>query len=173
MGLIDKLETIKLDITDIRKSLQGHASVLLYDTLSHKKADVFKDHDCVVVLYESTIGYKQQGHYVVLLKRGENVTYFSSLGKSPQDELSILELNATPKFSKILGKNYNYNRVALQNKADYQINTCGLWVIARCLLQELTNSAFIRLFKTNLRTTDEKISFATLLLLKKMTEVLL
>ena len=167
MGIIDFLETKKFDITEIRRVLQNHATVLLYETLSNKHKDVFKKHKCVVVLYESDIGGRRQGHYVVLINSREGVTYFSSLGRSPQDELDALQLAETPKFAKILGKNYTYNRIALQNKRDYKINTCGLWVVARCLLHTLTNTEFIKLFKRSLRTTDEKISFASLLLLKK------
>lgn len=171
MDLIGVLETKKLDITDVRKILQGHATVVLYKTLSHTQ-DVFKTHDCVVVLYESSIGGRKQGHYVVLLKVGGSVTYFSSLGKSPQDELKLLKLNETPKFAKILGKKYTYNRTALQNKSDYTVNTCGLWAIARCLLHDLDNSRFVRLFRSPLRTTDEKIAFANLLLLKNNSDTI-
>ena len=170
MDIITAIETTKLDITVIRKLLAGHASVLLYKTLASKSGDVFSEHDCVVVLYESKIGKRRLGHYVALIKRNDKIEYFSSLGKSPEDELDRLGLGETPKFASILrgsGTAYSYNRIAVQNRSDYEINTCGLWVVARCLLRKLSNAQFIRLFKSNQKTSDEKIAMATLLLLKR------
>ena len=82
-----------MSIENLRKYLPNYAKAVLYKTLSSSKNDVFADgKTCVVVLYETTINKKKQGHFVLLIDRKNYVEYFSSLGKSPRDELNELEL---------------------------------------------------------------------------------
>ena len=162
---ISELETVQMDIRDIRKYLPSRCKALLYKTLSNSKKKVFADHDAVVVLYESKIGGKKQGHYICLINRGNSVEYFSSMGRGPNDELQQLQLAESPKFADILGKNYTYNKRALQNSRNYKVNTCGLWVIARCLLRDKSISDFVKLFgKQTISDPDEAIARFSLLL---------
>ena len=98
------LKTLKskpMDITDLRKYLPDYAKAVLYKTLSSSKKAVFAGgKSCVVVLYETTINRQKQGHFVVLIDRQSHIEYFSSLGKSPQDELGELQsTNSNSKFS--------------------------------------------------------------------------
>ena len=161
------LKTRKMDITEIRKYLPNYARAILYKTLSSSKKDVFAGGTtCVVVLYESTINKKRQGHYIALIDRGNHIEYFSSLGRGPRDELNEMELSESKKFRQILGNRYKYNKHPLQNQRDYSINTCGLFTIARCLLKNYKLRDFVQIFKTPPRTPDDIISLMSLLLVK-------
>lgn len=160
---LSQLKTVPMEISDLRKYLPPHCKAVLYNSLSPNDLD---KHEAVVVLYESKIRGVQQGHYVVLLQNGKTVEYFSSLGRGPNDELQQLGLKGTPKFQQLLGKRYKYNKTPLQNQADYRVEDCGRWVIARCLLRKMTLRKFVQLFKSTPRTPDDKITFMSLLLAK-------
>ena len=162
MNIIRQLETHAMDIREVRKYLASHSKALLYETLSKSKNYLFKNHKCVIVLYESR--KLKQGHYVALINRGKNVEYFSSLGMPPRDELTKLKLGESPKFQELLKNNFTYNRTALQNQSDYKINTCGWFCIARCLLYELSITEFVQLFKSRSKSPDEIIARMALLL---------
>ena len=164
MGSLNELKTTPMSIEDLRKFLPKNAKAVLYKTLSSSKKDVFSDHDCVVVLYETKINNKKQGHYISLIDRGGYVEYFSSLGKGPTVELSELELKETNKFKQILGNNYRYSKIMLQNQANYTINDCGLFCIARILLKNKKLRDFVKILKTKPKNTDDSISLMSLLL---------
>ena len=162
MNILLELETHPMDIREVRKYLPHHSKAVLYKTLSNSKEYLFKNHKCVIVLYESR--KLKQGHYVALINRGDHVAYFSSLGLPPRDELTKLKLGESPKFQKVLKSNYSYNKTALQNISDYKINTCGWFCIARCLLHKLPIAKFVKLFKTRNASPDEMIARMSLLL---------
>lgn len=166
MATIRELKSTPMSIEDVRKFLPKNAKAVLYKTLSSSKRDVFKNHDCVIVLYETKINNKTQGHYVVLIDRGQYTEYFSSLGKGPNMELAEMKLTESNKFKQILGNNYRYNKTMLQNQANYTINTCGLFCIARILLKDKKIRDFVKLIKTRPRTTDDIISLMSLLLVR-------
>ena len=168
--IVQHMEETKLDITELRKYLPSYAKAVLYKTLSSSKKEAFGNHRCIVVLYESTIGGKKQGHYVVLVRSGDSVSYFSSLGRSPRDELQALKLDESAKFAKILGKSYSYNKTPLQNSRNYKINTCGLFAIARCLLADQSNREFVRFYKRRSVADSDQLVGITTLLLKKFVE---
>lgn len=163
---LKELKSQPMSIENLRKFLPGYAKAVLYKTLSSTKKDVFANHDCVVVLYETEINKKKQGHFVVLIDRGHYTEYFSSLGKAPTAELGEMGLNETNKFKQILGNNYRYNKTPLQNQANYTINDCGLFCIARVLLKEKKIRDFVKLLRTRPRTSDDQIALMTLLLVR-------
>ena len=162
MNIILQMETHPMDIREVRKYLTFHSKAVLYNTLSKSKDYLFKNHKCVIVLYESR--KLKQGHYVALINRGKSVEYFSSLGMPPRDELTKLKLGESPKFQELLKNNFSYNRTALQNQSDYRINTCGWYCIARCLLHTLSIAEFVKLFKSRTRSPDEIVAKMCLLL---------
>lgn len=162
MNIIHQLETHPMDIREVRKYLPAHSKAVLYSTLGKSKDYTFKNHQCIIVLYESR--KLKEGHYVALINRGKHVEYFSSLGLPPRDELTKLKLGESPKFQELLKNNYAYNRTALQNQSDYKINTCGWFCIARCLLHELPIADFVQLFKSRTRSPDEIIARMSVLL---------
>ena len=153
-----------LGLEKLRSILPEDSKAVLYETLRGKKrADVFKNLNSLVVLYETKIGGKKQGHWVVLIPRAHSLEYFSSLGRSPTDEMNALHQNPTV-FRELLGKNFTYNRKKLQLDS-YKVEDCGYWCIARAILHELKLSAFQRLFTPRpLRSSDEVLAVMSALL---------
>ena len=153
-----------LGLEKLRSLLPKDSKAVLYESLRNKtRAQVFKNIDSLVVLYETKIGNKTQGHYVVLVPRAHSIEYFSSLGRSPTDEMSSLHQDPTV-FKKLLGKGYTYNRKKLQLQS-YSVEDCGYWAIARCILHELKLSSFQRLFTPrSLKSSDEVLGVMSLLL---------
>ena len=153
-----------LGLEKLRSLLPDDSKAVLYESLRGKKrADVFKNLSSLVVLYETKIGGKKQGHYILLLPRAHSLEYFSSLARSPTDEMNALHQNPTI-FKELLGKNYTWNRKKLQLDS-YRIEDCGFWVVARAILHELKLSAFQRLFTPRaLRSSDEVLAVMSALL---------
>lgn len=153
-----------LGLEKLRSLLPKQSKAVLYETLrNQKRSNVFQNLDSLVVLYETKVDNKKTGHYVVLIPRSHSIEYFSSLGRSPTDEMSALHQDPTI-FKELLGKNYTYNRKKLQLQT-YEVEDCGYWCIARCILHELKVSAFQRLFTPrSLKSSDEVLSVMSLLL---------
>ena len=153
-----------LGLEKLRSILPEDSKAVLYETLRGKKrADVFKNLNSLVVLYETKIGGKKEGHWVVLIPRAHSLEYFSSLGRSPMDEMNALHQNPTV-FRELLGKNFTYNRKKLQLDS-YKVEDCGYWCIARAILHELKLPAFQRLFTPRpLRSSDEVLAVMSALL---------
>lgn len=96
----------------------------------------------VAILYQITPNY---GHWTLLLKTPEGVTFFDSYGFQPDKEfkfvyqqphylaLRLLEL------SKIVP--IHYNQYQFQSKKQ-GISTCGRWICLRSLLDGLTTDQF-------------------------------
>ena len=153
-----------LGLEKLRSLLPEDSKAVLYDSLRGKKRTaIFKNLTSLVVLYETKIDNKKQGHFVVLLPRAHSLEYFSSLGRSPTDEMNALHQNPTI-FRELLGKQYTYNRKKLQ-LASYKVEDCGFWCLARAILHELKLPAFQRLFTPRaLRSSDEVLAVMTGLL---------
>jgi hypothetical protein len=155
----------KLEITRLRELLPARSKVVLYDTLARDKrgrGEVLKNLDSLIVLYEGTINKKRAGHYVVLLPRAHHIEYFSSLARSPSDEMSAFHEDPGV-FKRLLGKNFTYNRKKLQMNS-YTLQDCGYWVLARAILHKLKIAQFQRLFKPlSLRSSDECLGMMSIL----------
>ena len=145
-----------LGLEKLRSLLPERSKAVLYTSLRNKKrSDVFKNLDSLVVLYETKIDNKKQGHYVVLIPRAHSIEYFSSLGRSPTDEMSSLHQDPTV-FKELLGKSYTYSRKKLQLQ-NYSVQDCGYWVVARAILHELKVSPFQRLFVSQRLTSSDAV----------------
>ena len=153
-----------LGLEKLKRLLPKRSKAVLYESIrNQKRAQVFKNIDSLVVLYETKVDNKTQGHYVALIPRAHSIEYFSSLGRSPTDEMKSLHQNPTA-FKDLLGSNYTYNRKKLQLQ-HYQVEDCGYWVIARCILHELKLSSFQRLFiPRSLKSSDEILAVMSALL---------
>ena len=162
--MLNKIISQPLGLEKLRSLLPESSKAVLYESLRNKKrSEVFKNIDSLVVLYETKINNKKQGHYIVLLPRAHSIEYFSSLGRSPTDELSSLHQNPSV-FKELLGKGYTYNRKKLQLQ-NYNVEDCGYWVLARCILHELKLPAFQRLFTPrSLQSSDEILALMSVLL---------
>jgi hypothetical protein len=155
-----------IDIKTLRALLPDNSSAVLYETLQkddRSRGDIFKGNNTIVVLYEGMIDGKKQGHFVLLIPRAHSIEYFSSLGRSPVDELKSLHENPTA-FQRIMGKNYTYNRKKLQLNS-YTVEDCAWWVLARAILWKLKLSDFQKLFHSrSIRSSDEMLSIMSILL---------
>ena len=153
-----------LGLEKLRSLPPDDSKAVLYESLRGKKrGELFKNLTSLVVLYETKIDNKKQGHFVVLIPRKHSLEYFSSLGRSPTDEMNALHQNPTV-FRDILGKHYTYNRKKLQLDS-YNVEDCGYWVLARAILHDLKLPAFQRLFTPrSLRSSDEVLAVMSALL---------
>lgn len=162
--MLKKIISQPLGLETLRSLLPKSSKAVLYESLRHqKRSEVFKNLDSLVVLYETKINHKKQGHYIVLLPRAHSIEYFSSLGRSPTDEMSSLHQDPSV-FKDLLGKGYTYNRKKLQLQ-NYNVEDCGYWCIARCILHEVKLPAFQRLFTPrSLQSSDEILALMSVLL---------
>ena len=153
-----------LGMEKLRSLLPKQSKVVLYESLRNsQRSEVFKNLDSLVVLYETKINNKKQGHYVCLIPRAHSIEYFSSLGRSPADEMNALHQDPTV-FRKLLGKGFTYNRKKLQLDT-YTVEDCGVWCIARAILHKSKLSPFLRLFTPRqLSSSDEVLAVMSLLI---------
>ena len=163
-NMIKSIMSEPLGLEKLRSLLPANSKAILYESLRNKtRGEVFKNIDSLVVLYETKVDGSKQGHFVVLLPRAHSIEYFSSLGRSPTDEMISLHQNPTV-FKMLLGKGYTYNRKKLQLQ-NYSVEDCGYWCVARCILHDLNLSKFQRLFTPRqLRSSDEVLAVMSLLL---------
>lgn len=156
----------ELGIKRLSEMLPAKSKAILYDTLVKDKRprqEIFRNLNSLIILYESTIDNKRQGHFVCLIPRGHSISYFSSLGRSPTDEMNALHVTKNA-IRRVLGSNFTYNRTKLQ-KNTYDVNDCGYWVLARAILFDTRLRDFQKLFRPrSIRSSDEMLSTMALLL---------
>ena len=156
----------ELGIKRLSEMLPHGSKAVLYDTLAKDKRprqQIFKNLNSLIVLYESNIDNKRQGHFVCLIPRGHSISYFSSLGRSPTDELNAMHLTKDA-IRRVLGSNFTYNRAKLQ-KDTYSVNDCGYWVLSRAILFDTRLRDFQKLFRPKcIRSSDEMLATMCLLL---------
>ena len=161
-----------LGLNKLREMLPEDSKAVLYSSLAKDKRSrqaIFKGLRSLVVLYETKIDGKLSGHWVVLIPRAHSIEYFSSLGRSPTDEMNALHIDKTA-FSRILGTNFTYNRAKLQLQK-YDVETCGYWVLARAILVEFNLRDFQKLFRGRIiNSSDEMLGLMTLLLANRISE---
>ena len=161
-----------LGLNKLRAMLPEDSKAILYSSLAKDKRSrqaIFKGLRSLVVLYETKIDGKREGHWVVLIPRAHSIEYFSSLGRSPSDEMNALHVDKTA-FSRLLGKNFTYNRAKLQLQK-YDIDDCGYWVLARAILVEFNLRDFQKLFRGRIiNSSDEMLGLMTLLLANRISE---
>lgn len=160
--LLDVIEQTPVSIEFLKKRVSSNVRVLHYSELKNfNRSKLFTGFVAVIVLIPHR--KLKKGHFVCLTPQKKHVEYFSSLGMSPHDEL--VKLKHEDNFmSSILGTNFTYNRVRLQNQGDYSINTCGGFVFARAIFHKLKLREFLELFKNiQLRSADEIVSALVLL----------
>ena len=159
--LMNNLRSRPASVKFLRDRLPKNVPVVEYTQLRGKhRSEVFKNKNAVVVIIP--LKGTKAGHFVVLLPRKNHISYFSSLGLGPFDELKKLH---EPRgiFEDLLGKHYVYNRTKLQaNRADTQ--SCWFWVLLRVKFHDLKNRDFVSLFttRTSLNSPDDVASLMSL-----------
>jgi len=161
-SLVESVKTTPVSIKFLRDRLPKNVDVVTYQSLKNKhRSQVFKGKRAVVVLIPKK-GSKM-GHFIVMIPRAGHISYFSSLGGSPFEELKQLQ---EPRiiFENLLGKNFIYNRVRLQSGA-YRIVDCAAFVLARVYLSKLKQREFLGLFqqRLSLQSADDVAGVLALL----------
>lgn len=103
------------------------------------------DRDFKVILIESSVN---QGHWVAVMKYGNILEFFNSYGTTLEHDFKFIPTmvkhllgqggNLLTKLMKTKdkGQKIYYNKKKLQ-KINDDINTCGRWVVARCLSMKI------------------------------------
>ena len=170
VSLTNILQDIKqsaVSLEFIRKRLPANCRAVEYKSLKGKhRSQAFKNTEALVVLIPK-VG-SDIGHFVVLIPGRKSIEYFSSLGNSPFKELDLLH---EPKaiFTELLGKQFNYNRKALQSGA-YHINDCAVWVLLRVYFRKFKLREFQALFsrRITLETPDDLAPIMAVLLFQDL-----
>ena len=160
-SLLETIERTPVSIGFLKKKVPENVDVFAYEQLKNKhRSDVFKNKRGIIVLIPKK-GHKK-GHFVALIPRRNHIEYFSSLGNSFETELAQLNEPLTI-FKKLLGKQFIYNNIRFQS-GQYNINTCGAWVLARVKLAGLKMREFQKLFnRVSLNSPDDIVSLMVLL----------
>lgn len=161
-SLIEQIESTPVSIGFLKKRVPANVAVYAYQQLKGKsRSELFKKNKALIVLIPKK--NEKKGHYIALLARHNHIEYFSSLGQSPDSEMDKLHQSHTS-IKNILGKNYIYNHVKLQRDRNYNINTCGAFVLARVFFHDLKLREFTELFRRiSLQNPDEIASIMVLL----------
>jgi hypothetical protein len=160
---IRKISREPLGIHALRAKAPDYCKVVLYTSLvndARHRGVIFGGKKCLIVLYEGKIDGTMQGHYVCLSKRHNRIEYFSSMGFTPNHELTILGLKGkNPAFERLLGKAYEVNRKRLQMDK-YDVNDCAYWTLARALLYKMSLREFQRFYlsKPRIQTSDDLLA---------------
>ena len=164
-GIIKRLEDIPLSMGTLTKALPNHCGIILYDRLPKTLEALFGRKTCMVVLYQmhkKGRANNQVGHYSLVMKNGKKISYFSSYGFKPEQEINLT--HSKGQLLKLLPKGYTYNRVALQRKR--HSNTCGLHCIARSYFYRLSHSEYAKLLQSRFtaQNPDDLVSIMNLCL---------
>lgn len=161
-SLIRTIERTAVSVRFLKSIVPANIKVLHYQELQKfNRTSLFKDTDAVICL----IPHKslKKGHYICLLPKNGHISYFSSLGMGPSQELVKLK-HEENLMSSILGKRFVYNRTRLQNQNNYSINTCGAFVFVRAKFHKLKNREFVELFRSiSLQSPDDIVACLVLL----------
>ena len=162
-SIMEKLKQTPVSIHDLKKLVPDYVRVVKLEQIHDKqRSEVFKNHTAVIVLLPSD--HSSVGHFIALLGKPKGyIEYFSSLGESAEKEQKRLKTDKT--LLRILGKRYLYNTKKLQ-QGKFSIQSCGMWVLARVILQDLKLREFQSLFsrKVTVNSSDDLVSIMVLLL---------
>lgn len=167
--IIKQAENEEITAPEILQMTNGNSRILRYNELEQFETldDVFGRQNAVVLLYQTT---PHSGHWVVLLRRPNEIELFDSYGFGQIDqELNYASYNHRPFLSILASKSrkpIRVNQIQLQKKRD-DINTCGRWAALRVIFGHLRNAEFANIFVRQSLTNPDDIATCLTLLLKK------
>lgn len=136
---MDEIE-INAFLKENKKTKNHFLGVLAYDELPHTQPDGFY---IVNTGHSETVGI----HWVVILKEGNIMEFFDSLGKTPDYYTSRIE-----QYLLRNGKYYKMNIKRLQGQSDVCANYCILYGYFRCINYSMED--ILNIFSSNLEKND-------------------
>ncbi len=164
---VDILSREPLSISQLKQMTEGRTKIkyMDYDSLSaiKKIEDLFGDGNCAIILMDIEGRFSGTvGHFIALLRYKDHIEHFDSYGLSIDEELA--KTHDKPYLSKLLmPESVKFNHIQLQSHKE-DINTCGRWCVARCLLYALSLSEFVHFCFQHSISPDETITLMTSLL---------
>ena len=165
--LLKKLETIPMSLNVIKTHAPKKCRVILYDRLPNSVETLFGSNNSVIILYQihdkSGNNKNGIGHFSLVMRtpNSKKIRYFSSYGFKPEEEIHLT--HSKGKLLKLLGKNYESNRVRFQDLQ--KTETCALHCLVRAYLWKIPQTKYLQLMKKIfLKTPDDIVSCLTLLL---------
>ena len=168
MDLARTLESTPLSDKDLESMMHNKAdetSVILYTDLSKYSSlkEVFGDKKYIIVLLQ--IAGQNVGHWIALIDHHERgYEHFDPYGIDIDEELDITK---QPPILKTLfeqaDKPVTSNTIRLQKQKD-DINTCGRWCVARCLMDNMALTEFRDFMNSMDHDKDLSVSLLTMLL---------
>jgi hypothetical protein len=165
-----------LSDTDINAILKPPTKIFTYPDLEIMNTidDCFDSEGRCMMLYPTTS--ETNGHWVCMMKRGNQIEFFDPYGKVPDSELKWVgsskrrELNiehpTLTRMFKESGDEVIYNSHDFQ-KSDRDVNTCGRHCIVRLMYKDLPLDAYLKLVKSSKLPPDEFVSGITYLKIHK------
>ena len=167
MNLIEDLERKALTFDDLKK-MTGSKDVkyINYDDL--KKYKTLKEvmtSPCVIILLQiESPNAPRVGHWILLLERNSEIEHFDSYGLDVDEELALThEQSFLTELFKTTHTKIKTNHIRYQRFRE-QVNTCGRWCVARCLLNNLSLEQFKEFIFDVHDTHDVAVSLMTMLL---------
>lgn len=145
--ILKKYEDIALSNNDIKKLVNGKASIILYPDLIHYKTidDVLGPHRAAIILFMAKPKY---GHWCLLFQLDEGtLEFFNPYGGFPDDSLEFIPMDFRKKSNQVkttlsrlmLNSPYEltYNEFPFQ-RHNKDIKTCGRWCSVRLRLRNMS-----------------------------------
>ena len=177
---INKLREYALGDDDMEKILGKDLFIFVYPYLDDVKHidEVFDEQGRSLMLFLTED--INTGHWICMIKKGDEINYFDPYGNKPDEDLKWLddrkrdELDQeTPKLTKLLkesGYKVFYNTYPFQKDGD-NINTCGRWCALRLLYKDKTLKQFYDMIRKYMKeyklNGDEVVSILTYRILGK------
>lgn len=166
-SFIKKVEAAPISFDYIKQSIGPkhveQTSFVTYDELKpvQKMTDILTDQkpNLIILLNNK----KDIGHFILIMKYGNNYEHFDSYGLKWDQELAITHQPKLKMFFSAMYSSHVTNNTMNLQTWDRSSNTCGRYVVARLLLRHIPLQAFLDIFQTNI-TADHIISYLTLLL---------
>lgn len=143
---MDKL----LSAEDIEHIIGYPILILLYDDLAkvRRVEDILSENNneaCLVLVRSG----ENVGHWIILLKEGDVVTFFDSYGGFIDDQLGYSPIRYYPHMSRLLSEydgEVQYNPYQLQRFGN-KISTCGRWCAYYARNRDMHIDDFVKVMK--------------------------
>jgi hypothetical protein len=165
-SLVKSLEKEELSDGDLEEMLRGKTNIVPYNDLKHVRCieDILAPYGNAIIFYQET---ENQGHWCVVIDRGDHYEFFDSYGYAPDEVLPLMPYSGKVPYLRNLleatDKWVVWNPYQLQSD-DPDIATCGYYSFLRIMLHRMPLLKFIKLFTNKKKSADYIASRLTILL---------